>query len=89
MLLYSVADPVLPLPKMACDGRLDPAGPILQKEMVLLSFPVVAPVLKKIVPPEPVAATVQDPLMLHRVKVLLVASPTNRIVDVPTVAETV
>src|SRR5437870_1974476 len=80
---------VLPSAKMALDGRLVPAGPMLHSETVLPSLPVVVPVLKMIVPPTLANAVVEDPWIVHLVTVLFVASAINWIVPVCGVAETV
>ena len=80
--LFRPARFVVPSAKIAFVGKLVPAGPILQKEMVLLSLPfaVVPSLAKKMVPPALSTAIVADPWMLHRVIVLLVAPSSNRIV---------
>ena len=71
-------------------GRLAPAGPMLQLEMVLLSLPVVVdPEPNQIFPPFVLGAMVQDPKTVQLVMVLLVASVRNAIVAVPEVADTV
>src|ERR1051325_4083116 len=61
---------VLPSAKMALDGRLFPAGPMLHKEMVLPSLPVVVPVLKMMVPPTVANEGVEEPGTPHLVTVL-------------------
>src|ERR1043166_1349135 len=78
-------DELVPLAIMAFDGRLAPAGPILQFEIVLLSLPVVVPVLKTIVPATVARVDVDDPNMVQLVTVLFVASAMKRIVQVPAV----
>src|SRR5213079_3735598 len=88
-LFRSPALDVLPSAKMALDGRLAPAGPMLHKETVLPSLPVVVPVLKMTVPPTLANAVVEDPRIVQPVTVLFVASAINRIVPVPAIAETV
>ena len=80
---------MLPNAKMALDGRLLPAGPMLHRETLLPSLPVVVPVLKMIVPPTVANGVVEDPWMVHLVMVLFVASATNWIVPVCAAAETV
>lgn len=55
--------------------------------MVLLSFPVVVPVEKNILPPLVATAIVLEPKTLLLVIVLFVASPTKDIVQVPEVDE--
>lgn len=86
---------LLPHPMMALDGRSSGlAGPMSHKEMVLLSLPVrtapvVAPVLKRMVPPAVFTDVIEDPRILHLVTVLFVASLMNRIVLVLAVAEAV
>jgi len=80
---------VLPSAKMALEGRFVPAGPMLHKETVLPSLPVVVPVLKIMVPPRVATWVVEDPRIVHLVTVLFVASATNLIVPVPDVAEAV
>jgi len=79
-------EPVLPSAKIHFVGKLVPAGPILQYEIVLLSLPVVVPVLKKIFPPLVASVIVADPKIEQFVIVLPVASATNLIVEVPEVA---
>ena len=71
---------------MAFTGKLLPAGVMAQLEMVLLSFPVVVPVEKNIVPE---VAKVLDPDIVQLVMVLLLASEIKRRVDVPAVADAV
>src|SRR5438552_3010056 len=80
---------VLPSAKMALDGRLVPAGPMLHNETVLPSLPVVVPVLKMIVPPTVAKVVVEDPRTVQPVMALFVASATNWIVPVCAAAETV
>src|SRR4051794_24054865 len=72
---------------MAFVGKAEPAGPMSQKEIILLSFPVPpdAAVLKNIVPPFVPAATVDAPSIKQFVTVFDVASPVKRIVHVPLV----
>src|SRR5438093_646305 len=65
---------VLPSAKMALDGKLVPAGPMLHKETVLPSLPVVVPVLKMMVPPTVADRVVEDPRIVQPVMVLFVAS---------------
>lgn len=67
------------------EGRFVPAGPMLQLEIVLLSFPVVVPVLKSIVPAAVLNVEVDEPLIVAFVTVLFVASAIKRIVLVPAV----
>ena len=62
------------------------AGPILHKEMVLRSLPVLVPVLKLIVAPGPAVEEVDDPRAVHLVMRLSVASLWNRIALAPKVA---
>ncbi len=62
---------------------------MLQKEMVLLLFPVVCPVERKIVPAPVPSAVWDDPSTVHRVTTFPLASLINRIVPVPPVVETV
>jgi hypothetical protein len=61
---------------------------MLQKEIVLLLFPVPADALKRIVPPGPVTAEIDDPRTVHRVTVLLDAPLVKRMVQVPDAPET-
>ena len=71
---------------MAFTGKLLPAGVMAQLEMVLLSFPVVVPVEKNIVP---VVAKVLEPDSVQLVMVLLLASLIKHMVEVPAVADAV
>ncbi len=54
---------VEPFPKMPLVGKFEPAGPMLQLEIVLLSFPfaVTASVLKKITAPFVATLMVPEP----------------------------
>ena len=63
---------------MALTGRLEPADVIVLAVMMFPSFPVPAPVEKKIVPN---AAPVVDPVMVQFWMVLLVALAMKRIVE--------
>ena len=83
-----VVEPFIYMPLVE---RFAPDGPILQKEIVLLSLPlaVFASVLKKILPPLVVTAALNAPFMVQLVITLLVAPPINLMVDVPDVAEAV
>ena len=74
---------VVPLPRIALVGKLIPAGPMLQFEMVLLSFPVVVPVEKNILPPFVLTDELCEPNIVQLVIMLFVASALNWIVDVP------
>ena len=76
-----------PQPQIPIKGRFAPAGPILELEMEFPSFPVVVPVLKKMVPPLVKLSVVEDPKIVQFVTVLLVASFINLIVLVPAIAE--
>lgn len=76
---------LVPLAIIAFDGRFAPAGPISLLEIVLLSFPVVVPVLKIIVPATVANVDVDEPSIEQLVTVLFEASAINRIVPVPTV----
>src|ERR1043166_1377885 len=93
MLLWSIRLPLLdlavelPRPMMTFVGRFVPAGPRLQKETVLLLFPVVVVVLKRIFPPAVVTGAVDDPNTEHLVTTLLDAPLMKRIVLTPAVAE--
>jgi hypothetical protein len=99
MLLLSMTIPLLPiavvvvepLPRIAFVGRFAPEGPILQKEIVLLSFPLVvfASVEKKTVAPFVATEDETAPRNVQRVMVLEVAPPMNRMVDVPDVGDAV
>jgi hypothetical protein len=86
-LSFSTAE-LVPLAMIAFDGRFAPAGPILQLETVLLSFPVVEPVPKTMVPATVASDEVDEPRIVHLVTVLVEASAINRIVLVPAVAAT-
>ena len=72
---------------IAIEGKVvpGPASPILLLLIVLLSFPVVVPVAKSMVPARVVVAAVVDPNIVVFVIVLLLASPINLIVEVPAV----
>lgn len=79
---------------IALVGRLAPAGPRLQIEIVLLSLPDVPPIgvtelPTTILPVRTLAAPVEEPNMVQLVIKLLVASFCNRIVEVRDVALTV
>jgi hypothetical protein len=76
---------LVPLPIIAFEGRFAPAGPILELETVLLSFPVVVPVLKRIVPAAVANVEVDEPSTVAFVTVLFEASAIKRIVLEPAV----
>src|SRR6059058_1080930 len=83
-LSFSIAE-LVPLAIIAFDGRFAPAGPILLLEIVLLSLPVVVPVLKMIVPATVANVDVDEPSIEQFVTVLFVASAIKRIVPLPAV----
>ncbi len=93
MLLLSIkfsllmATPV-PIETIACEGKLEPAGPMLHRETVFASLPVVTLEPNTMVPAMTLRVEFEEPRMVHRVTVLFVASPVNWTVDVPDVAET-
>ena len=85
MVLLVLLNPELPNANMAFSGRLASAAQvILLLSMVLSSFPVLVPVLKKTMPAE---ASVEEPLSVQYFTVLLLASLMNRIVEAPAVEE--
>src|SRR5947208_9509925 len=83
-LSFSIVE-LVPLAIMAFEGRFVPAGPMLLLEIVLLSFPVVVPLLKMIVPAKVANVDVDEPSIEQFVTVLFVASAIKRIVPVPVV----
>src|SRR6266481_2283126 len=96
MLLLSIRLPVLllgladPRPMTPLVGKLEPAGPMLFFEMVLLLLPpATVEVLKSTLPPAVVVDAVDDPRIEQFVTLSFVAPPISRTVLVPAVAETV
>src|SRR5215471_1992458 len=79
------------VPKLmsALVGRLVPAGPRLQKEMVLLLLPTPVVVLKSTFSPAIPIAEIDEPITAHLVTMLFCAPLIKRIVLVPAVAEAV
>src|SRR5437762_9411692 len=88
ILSFSIAA-FVPLPMIALEGRLVPAGPMLLLEIVMLSFPVVAPAPTIMVPATVANVEAEDPRIVQLVTVLLVASAMKRIVPLPAVVPAV
>ena len=89
-MILSFGVPAVPVKHIAFEGKFPLAGPMLQFEIVLLSFPVIADKApNQIFPPAVVTALVLDPKTVQLVIVLLVASFFNRTVQVLIAAETV
>ncbi|MFN9111179.1 MAG: hypothetical protein ACK5XN_14050, partial [Bacteroidota bacterium] len=90
MVILSLGKAGVPVKQIALEGKLPPAGPMSQFEIVLLSFPVnpdKAP--NQILPPAVPTALVLEPKIEQFVIVLFVASVWNKIVHVFINAETV